>query len=140
MKAAVHQAVPPSQRVRELPDYLQLWPGHGAGSACGKSLGAMPQSTVGYEKFTNWALISDNEAAFVSEVLAGQPEPPAYFAEMKRINRDGPALLGRMPILPQASAMSLQTNLSDRTSGSVLDARRAASCAARYVPATTNIP
>ncbi|MGI8842989.1 MAG: MBL fold metallo-hydrolase, partial [Gemmatimonadaceae bacterium] len=44
------------QRFRELPDYLQLWPGHGAGSACGKSLGAVPSTTLGYEKVANWAL------------------------------------------------------------------------------------
>ena len=47
MEAAAHQLFRSIQRFRELPDYLQLWPGHGAGSACGKSLGAMPQSTVG---------------------------------------------------------------------------------------------
>jgi len=51
----------------------------------------MPQSTLGYEKLFNWALVEDNEESFVKEVLAGQPEPPAYFATMKRINRDGPS-------------------------------------------------
>jgi hydroxyacylglutathione hydrolase len=44
------------QRFKGLPDYLQLWPGHGAGSACGKALGAIPSSTIGYEKLFNWAL------------------------------------------------------------------------------------
>ena len=38
------------------PDFVQLWPGHGAGSACGKALGAMPQSTIGYERIANWGL------------------------------------------------------------------------------------
>ena len=75
---------------RRHPDHLQIWPGHGAGSACGKALGAVPSSTLGYEKIANWALRIDDEDAFVQEVLAGQPEPPKYFAEMKRINRDGP--------------------------------------------------
>lgn len=79
-------------------DYLQLWPGHGAGSACGKALGAVPQSTVGYEKRFNhpFQLAADTNA-FVSEILSGQPEPPAYFARMKRENRDGPAVLGGLP-------------------------------------------
>ncbi|HXB24185.1 MAG TPA: MBL fold metallo-hydrolase, partial [Gemmatimonadaceae bacterium] len=44
------------QRFRELPADLQIWPGHGAGSACGKALGAMPSTTLGYELATNWAL------------------------------------------------------------------------------------
>jgi hydroxyacylglutathione hydrolase len=65
------------QRFKALPDYLQLWPGHGAGSACGKALGAVPSSTVGYEKLFNWAFSHDGEDAFVRELLAGQPEPPA---------------------------------------------------------------
>ena len=140
MEAAAHELFRSIQRFRGLPDYLQLWPGHGAGSACGKALGAMPQSTVGYEKFANWALGSHDEAAFVNEVLAGQPEPPAYFAEMKRINRDGPALLGRMPTPPQVSAMSLQKILSDRNNGNIIDARSAEAFAGGHVPGTINIP
>ncbi len=85
-------------RFKELPDYLQLWPGHGAGSACGKALGAVPQSTVGYEKRFNVAIADANdEGKFVESILYGQPEPPLYFARMKRENRDGPALLGTLP-------------------------------------------
>ncbi|MGH7577044.1 MAG: MBL fold metallo-hydrolase, partial [Longimicrobiales bacterium] len=82
------------QSFKQFPDYLQLWPGHGAGSACGRSLGAIPQTTLGYEKMFNWALQHEDEDAFTREVLADQPEPPKYFAEMKRINRDGPRVLG----------------------------------------------
>ena len=140
MEAAAHDLFLSIQRFRDLPDYLQLWPGHGAGSACGKALGAMPQSTVGYEKFANWALVSDDETVFVREVLAGQPEPPAYFAEMKRINRDGPALLGSMPTPPQVSAMSLQKIVGDPKSGYIIDARSADAFAAGHVPGTINIP
>lgn len=72
-----------------LPDYLQIWPGHGAGSACGKSLGAVPQSTLGYERRANWAFGITSEPDFVTQVLAGQPEPPPYFARMKRLNATG---------------------------------------------------
>ncbi|NRA57818.1 MAG: MBL fold metallo-hydrolase [Phycisphaerales bacterium] len=86
----------------QLPEYIQVWPGHGAGSACGKALGAVPMSTVGYERRFNPALklaIDDgaNEGSFVSFILEGQPEPPVYFANMKRVNRDGPPVLGSLP-------------------------------------------
>ena len=74
-----------------MPDFVQVWPGHGAGSACGKALGAVPQSTVGYEKRFNWAFGITDEAQFVEAILAGQPAPPTYFAQMKRINKEGPA-------------------------------------------------
>lgn len=81
------------QKVRGLPDWLQVWPGHGAGSACGKALGAVPSTTLGYELRFNWAFGIEDENEFVRQVLKGQPEPPRYFAEMKRINRDGPPIL-----------------------------------------------
>ena len=80
-----------------LPDFVQVWPGHGAGSACGKALGALPTSTIGYEKRFNSALSqSASEEEFVQEILSGQPEPPLYFSEMKRLNRDGVPVLEKI--------------------------------------------
>ncbi len=85
-------------RVGEFEDYVQVWPGHGAGSACGKALGAVPTSTLGYERRFNEALQhATSEEAFVEFILAGQPEPPLYFARMKRDNKLGPPLLGELP-------------------------------------------
>lgn len=77
------------KRFKMLPDYVQVWPAHGAGSACGKALGAVPSSTVGYEKLQNWALQfgENQENEFVEALLAGQPEPPKYFAMMKHLNK-----------------------------------------------------
>ncbi|HEX6748898.1 MAG TPA: MBL fold metallo-hydrolase [Longimicrobium sp.] len=121
-----------------LPDWVQLWPAHGAGSACGKALGAVPSSTLGYEKLFNWGLAADDEDAFVREVLAGQPEPPMYFAEMKRVNRDGPRVLGgfRAPRrLPAAQLAALAA-----AGETVLDTRRAEAFAARHVPGTLSVP
>ena len=68
------------EKFKEQPDYLQVWPGHGAGSACGKRLSSVPQSTVGYERMFNWAFSIEDEDEFVRTVLAEQPEPPKYFA------------------------------------------------------------
>lgn len=86
------------QDFKHLSPDLLLWPGHGAGSACGKSLGAAPASTVGYELKTNRAVLEANDRdRFISHILDGQPEPPAYFARMKDQNRAGPPLLGRLP-------------------------------------------
>jgi glyoxylase-like metal-dependent hydrolase (beta-lactamase superfamily II) len=56
MEAGARRIYASLQRFQDLPDYLQVWPGHGAGSACGKALSAVPQSTVGYEKRFNWGL------------------------------------------------------------------------------------
>ena len=121
-----------------LPDHLQVWPGHGAGSACGKGLGAMPQSTVGYERRFNWALGITDEAEFVRAVLAGQPEPPKYFGRMKKVNRDGPAVLGRLNAPGAASAPSLR---DARERGEVLvDLRPAVAFAKGHIPGSLNVP
>jgi len=119
------------------PDWLQLWPAHGAGSACGKSLGAMPQTTLGYEKLTNWAFQIDREEAFVEAVLDGQPEPPTYFATMKRVNRDGPP---RMPDThpPRLDSRALADALARKDL--VIDLRRADDYAASHIPGTISIP
>lgn len=86
------------QEFLKLPDYLQVWPAHGAGSACGKALGAVPQSTVGYERRFNPSIrAAASEGEFIRFILSGQPEPPTYFARMKRDNRDGPAVIGSLP-------------------------------------------
>ena len=86
-----------TERFLGLQDHVQVWPGHGAGSACGKALGAVPQSTVGYERRFNAALGFPDETSFVASILEGQPEPPLYFGRMKKLNRDGVPLLGALP-------------------------------------------
>lgn len=80
-------------------DYLQILPAHGAGSACGKGIGALPMSTLGYERRFNSAfkLALSDKAAFIKDILAEQPDPPLYFATMKRLNRDGAPVTGGPP-------------------------------------------
>lgn len=126
------------QRFKELPDYIQIWPGHGAGSACGKALGAVPFSTLGYEKIANWGLAVSDEDEFVQMVLAGQPEPPLYFAEMKRINKEGPRMLGGFNVPPRLESGAISALLAG--GGIVIDTRPAADFAEGHIPGTVNIP
>lgn len=102
-------------RFLTLPDYVQVLPAHGAGSACGKALGAIPNSTVGYERAFSWwstYLTSGDEQGFVEELLSGQPDAPAYFARMKVQNRVGPAVMGELDELEEYSADQLQAELA----------------------------
>ena len=125
------------QRFRAMPDYLQLLPGHGAGSACGKSLGALPSTTLGYEKLFNPAFQFEDEDRFVDWLLADQPEAPRYFGQMKRVNKDGVALLSHLPtpqLLPPDALPDAIEN------GLVIDTRSGADFAANYVPNTLHIP
>ncbi|MGK2962508.1 MAG: MBL fold metallo-hydrolase [Gemmatimonadaceae bacterium] len=137
MEAGARQLFDSLRSFRTYPDYLQIWPGHGAGSACGKALGAMPQSTLGYEKLFNWALAESDEERFVEEVLAGQPEPPAYFARMKKLNRDGPPT--EPPAVPvEAEPAEIVAAIAD--GARVVDTRPAVDYAARHIEGTISIP
>jgi hydroxyacylglutathione hydrolase len=125
------------RKFRELPDHLQVWPGHGAGSACGKGLGAIPSSTVGYEKRFNPALQFTDEPSFVRYILADQPETPPYFAVMKRVNKVGPELTRNLSIRDAPALDSLPGITRD---GQLLDVRPAAEFAAGHVAGAINIP
>jgi hydroxyacylglutathione hydrolase len=127
------------KRFSELPDHIQVWPGHGAGSACGKALGAVPSTTVGYEKIRNWALqYATDEKGFVKYLLEGQPEPPKYFAMMKKLNKVARPLLTSVPRLTKLSAAQLNAVMKNDIK--VIDTRLKADFANGFIPRTINIP
>lgn len=127
------------KKLSAFPDYLQLWPGHGAGSACGKALGSVPQTTLGYERLYNPALQIKNENEFVKWVLADQPDAPPYFAVMKWWNRDGrpksndPEVTGSDDIPPEKLEGLVATH-------QVVDTRSVDEFAAGHVPGSIHIP
>lgn len=132
----LYRALHTFERGRE--DWLQLWPGHGAGSSCGKGISAVPHTTLGYERRFNWAFTVADEAAFVAQVLAGQPEPPPYFAIMKRLNQAGPVLLGDLRAPERLDAARCAAALEN--DAAVIDTRPADAYALGHVPGTINIP
>lgn len=126
-------------RFKQLPDYLQVWPAHGAGSACGKALGAIPSSTVGYEKRFNWAMQFDNEKDFVEALLEGQPEPPYYFAVMKRVNKVGISLIKDLPEPKKINSVNeIEQLLKDGVQ--IVDTRDADSFSKGHIEGTVNVP
>jgi hydroxyacylglutathione hydrolase len=138
METGARQLYASLQRLGDLPDHLQIWPAHGAGSACGRALGAVPFSTLGYERRVNWAFRAESEEAFVREVLRGQPEPPHYFAQMKRINKEGPRVLGGLRRPPHFPASHLDDLRYENAI--MVDTRRWEDYAAGHVPGTISIP
>jgi hydroxyacylglutathione hydrolase len=126
-----------AERFRQLADYLQVWPAHGAGSACGKGLGAIPSSTVGYEKLFNPALQFTDEDEFVKYILSDQPEAPKYFAVMKRVNKEGPAVLGDLG-LPESQPVDELSSALDLAT--VIDLSSSDQFADGHVPQSINIP
>lgn len=125
------------KKFKALPDFVQVWPAHGSGSACGKAIGAVPSSTVGYEKLFNWALQINDEEKFVEALLEGQPEPPKYFAMMKKLNKTGPAVLGGIPH-PARLTLSQFNEALDKNIR-IIDARDKYSFAGGHIPGSVNI-
>lgn len=89
MEAGATQLFSSLRSLKKYSDHLMVWPGHGSGSACGKSMSGVPMSSLGYERISNWALREASEQDFVASVLSDQPDPPMYFGEMKRVNKEG---------------------------------------------------
>jgi hydroxyacylglutathione hydrolase len=125
------------EKFKTMPDYLQIWPAHGAGSACGKALGAIPSTTLGYEKLFNPAFQFDNEADFVDWLLDGQPEAPYYFARMKHVNKVGPELLEDITVPQEMDRAAIDKVLAD--GALVLDMRSREDFATAHIPGTVNI-
>ena len=136
---SAHRLYQTVQKFMQWPDYLQVWPAHGAGSACGKALGAVPQSTVGYEKrFNPSVLAAGNEQGFVDFILDAQPEPPLYFARMKRDNKLGPKVLGKVPSLRELSVEDLKKVVEKKAM--VIDTRPWAAFKQGHLPGALHLP
>ncbi|GAA4001751.1 MBL fold metallo-hydrolase [Deinococcus rubellus] len=124
-----------------LPDFVQVWPGHGSGSACGKSLGAVDSTTVGYERALSWwapLVQQGDEQAFIDELLLGQPDAPVYFGRMKTQNKVGPALLGRVEGVPHLLPAQVQQALED--GARLIDTRPRHDFQQGAVPGSVHLP
>jgi hydroxyacylglutathione hydrolase len=122
----------------DLPDFIQVWPGHGAGSACGKALGAVPSTTVGYEKKRNWAFqYGADKAGFVQYLLTDQPEPPKYFAKMKELNKVNRPLLTEVPKIKELLNADLKSAMDKGIK--VIDTRNKLEFQNGFIPGSINI-
>ena len=96
-------------KIMTLPDDVLVYPAHGAGSACGKSMSKETWDTLGNQKRTNYALRADmSKDEFVKEVTTGLLPPPQYFAKNAMLNKTGYESIdtvlekGAVPLSPNA--------------------------------------
>ncbi|WPQ61276.1 rhodanese-like domain-containing protein [Chitinophaga sancti] len=133
-----HQLFISLKKFSALPPYVQVWPAHGAGSACGKALGAVPSTTTGYEMIRNWAFkFQQDEEGFVKYLLEDQPEPPKYFAKMKQLNKVNRPLLTEVPTIKALDNNELLSAL--KKGYKLIDTRNKRIFAAGYIPGSINI-
>jgi hydroxyacylglutathione hydrolase len=122
------------EKILPLPDETEVYPAHGAGSLCGKSLSKETWSTLGNQRQFNYALQPMTKEEFVRIVAANQPEVPAYFPKSAAKNLQGSASLEDLP-KPQA----LSTEKIENFDGVVADVRQNTEYGASHIPNAVNI-
>ncbi|CAG4990494.1 Hydroxyacylglutathione hydrolase [Dyadobacter sp. CECT 9275] len=128
-------------KIMPLPDDVVVYPAHGAGSACGKNISKETSDTLGNQKRFNYALRADmSREEFIAEVTAGLPEPPQYFPENVKMNKEGYEPMDAvMKRGDRALAPQTFETIANQTGALVLDTRSAAEFSKGFIPNAINI-
>ncbi len=125
------------RKLLSLPDDVLVYPAHGAGSLCGRSMSNARHSTIGAERLANHALQIKSKEEFVRDLTSNLPPRPAYFAQDAAINREGaPALTALAPAVALSTA---EVKLAQKSGAVVLDVRPADQFAKAHIPGSVNI-
>ncbi len=125
-------------KLLKLPDWVEVYPAHGEGSLCGRTLGSKRSTTVGFERRFNYALEHMAIEDFIRMILREQPPAPAYFRRMKRINKEGPRVLGALPDPSALRPRDIEKLLRD---GAVLiDSRTPEAFGGAHIEGSYSIP
>lgn len=118
-------------------DHVMVYPGHGAGSLCGRAIGSVRSSTLGYEKQFNPALAPRDKGDFIDYMTTNLPEQPGNHRRIKAINREGPRPLGE--VRPKAIAIHDAIPYF-RRGAALLDTRSKEEYIAKHVQGAVNLP
>ena len=125
------------QKLMALPNEVQVYPAHGAGSLCGRNMRAERSSTIGTERLTNYALQIKDRDEFIQQMTSNLPARPDYFLEDAAINRAGATALADLPDLTPVPAAELQSRI--KQGDIALDVRPVEDFAAAHIPGSINI-
>jgi len=121
------------EKLLKLPDYCEVYPAHGAGSLCGRAMGAKWRSTIGYERKYNPALQIKDKVEFITSLTSNMPPAPDHFSRCSDINRKGPALISDLPVLAELAPEQFQEKMKDPNI-IVLDARSYDAFGSQHIP------
>ncbi len=124
-------------KLLRLPPEVRVYPGHGAGSLCGRQISSAPFTTIGEEAATNWALQLNDRARFVEAMVANLPERPPYFARSVAINLRGAPFLWDRPKIPRLELSEFK--LLEQEGATILDVRQAALFGEAHAAGSVNI-
>jgi glyoxylase-like metal-dependent hydrolase (beta-lactamase superfamily II)/rhodanese-related sulfurtransferase len=121
-----------------LPDFCEVYPAHGAGSLCGRTMGAKRTSTIGYERLYNAALQIKDEEEFIRSLTEHMPAAPDHFSRCSAINGKGPRLIKDLPALAPLAPPAFR-DLARKDTTVVLDTRTFESFGGLHVPGSYHI-
>ena len=127
------------EKLLPLGDQVEVYPGHGAGSACGKSIGDRRQSTIGNERLHSPVFQHATQADFVHWLLDEIPEPPRHYAILKKLNAVGAPLKGQPPVIPPLSPKAFGEQMRQAKGVVVLDTRSILAFGGGHIPGAINI-
>ena len=125
------------QRIASLPDGVQIYPGHGAGSLCGSGMSERAESTLGYERLIQ-PLFKLDQDAFVREILESVPPMPSYYPRMKALNSKGAPSMASLSGSDALSPTRVSELLPDRAI-TLVDLRRPEAFGGAHIPGAVNI-
>ncbi|HJX81472.1 MAG TPA: rhodanese-like domain-containing protein, partial [Candidatus Udaeobacter sp.] len=122
----------------KLPDYVMIYPNHGAGSPCGADIGARLSSTIGYERKFNKFLQFTDSQCFTDFAIKSAPPVPHYYPIMKKVNADGPKVLGNLPRVPALPPKAFKEAI-DKKAGVLVDVRTMLAFGGSHISGALNI-
>jgi len=126
------------EKLLKLPDYCEVYPAHGAGSLCGRSMGAKWRSTVGYERRYNEALNIADRTEFIKSLTSDMPPAPDHFSRCSEINRKGPVLTSDLPVLEELEPDRFRARMNEKDAV-VLDVRSYDGFGSQHIPDSWHI-
>ncbi len=126
------------QYFARLDNCVIIYPSHGAGSPCGADIGDRLESTIGYEKRYNPYYQKSNRDAFIEHALSTAPPEPTYYKRMKKVNADGPQVLGHLPVIPALAPEAFKAALDAGTSA-LIDTRTSLAFGGGHIADALNI-
>src|SRR5437867_7782678 len=121
-----------------LPDHVMIYPNHGAGSPCGADIGARLSSTIGYERKFNKFLQFADAKSFTDFAITSAPPVPHYYPLMKRMNAEGPKVLGNLPRVPSLPPKAFREAI-DKKAGVLIDVRTMLAFGGGHISGALNI-
>lgn len=125
-------------KILKLPDHCEVFPAHGAGSLCGRALGAKWSTTIGYERKYNAALQIKDKDEFIRSLTEDMPPAPDHFSRCSAINCKGPALISEMPEMKELSPETFK-KMIDEENVAVVDTRSYLAFGSQHIPGSWSL-